>query len=108
MSYIDSYIFNHAKILAKIIFDEDIFLNFQTFNVNILLEKYSPNLAKQLYNRKVDTIFARYVQSFLVNKFNNYNELLLKDDLQNIYQLYVANNSSFNTPVQVNYNLKLE
>ena len=108
MSYIDNYIFNHAKILAKIIFGDDKFLNFETFNVNILLKKYLPNLAKQLENRKVDTIFTRYVQSILINKFNNSHELLLEDDLQNIYQLYVANNPSFNTPIQINYNLKLE
>ena len=105
---IDNYIFNHAKIIAKIMFNDDKFLNFSKYNIDILLQKLSPKLANQLLNRKSEAIFTRYAQGFLVNKFNSSNQPLNNLDLQNIYQLYLANNPSFNTPIQLNYNFKLE
>jgi phosphoenolpyruvate carboxylase len=106
MSFIDNYIFELAKILAKIIFTSDEFLDYQKFNVNILLKKYQPKLAEDLSKRKAQAIFTRYSQCSLIAKYNKNSQTILQnEDLQNIYQLYLANNPSFNTPIQFNFNL---
>jgi hypothetical protein len=105
MSFIDNYIFELAKILARIIFASDEFLDYQQFNINILLKKYQPELANDLSKRKAQAVFTRYSQCSLVAKYNKSSQTILQyEDLQNIYQLYLANNPSFNTPIQFNYN----
>lgn len=109
LSYIDYYIFKLAKIIAKIFFDDDNFLNYKNFNINFLLQKYLPNFASQLDYRKSQAIFTRFCQSKLINKYNNYYDKSINDlDIQIIYNLYVANNPAFNSPIQTNYNFKLE
>lgn len=100
MAYIDSYIFKVAKFIAKSIFNQDLELDFNYYDLGKILEVYSHNLAAEMQYRKNESIFSNLVESDLVSKLNMTPSTIIDQlDLEIIHNTYIANNIVFNAPL---------
>ena len=102
MCYLDLYIFNVAKFIAKSLFSQDLLLDLESYDLNKILEVYSDNLSYEMNYRKNEAIFSKKVESEIVNNINSYQEIILQEDDLKIFHLsYIANNIVFNTPLSL-------
>ncbi|MFM8186130.1 MAG: hypothetical protein ACKN9I_04300, partial [Alphaproteobacteria bacterium] len=102
MCYLDLYIFNVAKFIAKSLFSQDLVLDLECYDLNKILEIYSDNLSYEMNYRKNEAIFSKKVESEIVNNINSYQEITLQEDDLKIFHLsYIANNIVFNTPLSL-------
>jgi len=102
MCYLDLYIFNVAKFIAKSLFSQDLVLDLESYDLNKILEIYSDNLSYEMNYRKNEAIFSKKVESEIVNNINSYQEITLQEDDLKIFHLsYIANNIVFNTPLSL-------
>lgn len=102
MCYLDLYIFNVAKFIAKSLFSQDLMLDLESYDLNKILEIYSDNLSHEMNYRKNEAIFSKKVESEIVSNINSYQEITLQEDDLKIFHLsYIANNIVFNTPLSL-------
>lgn len=100
MAFLDFYIFEVAKNIAKSIFNQDLELSFERYDLNKILEIYSANLANEMQYCKNESVFTKLCESDLTSFFNDNRQIILDDfDLKIIHNSYIANNIIFNAPL---------
>jgi len=100
MAFLDLYIFEVARNIAKSIFNQDVELSFERYDLNKILEIYSENLANEIQYCKNETVFTKLCESDFTNFLNNNPEIILHDlDLKIIHNSYISNNIIFNAPL---------
>jgi hypothetical protein len=100
MSFLDFYIFEVGKYIAKSLFNQDLELNYEFYDLNKILEIYSSNLANEIKYCKKESDFTKLVEADYINFLNNNpTEILTEIDLKNIHNCYIANNIIFNAPL---------
>ncbi len=100
MAFLDFYIFEVGKYIAKSLFNQDLELNYEFYDLNKILEIYSSNLANEIKYCKKESDFTKLVEADYINFLNkNPNEILTEIDLKNIHNCYIANNIIFNAPL---------
>ena len=100
MAFLDFYIFEVGKNIAKSIFNQDLELDYGHYDLNKILEIYSSNLANEMRYCKNESIFTRFSESHLTSFLNhNPTKILDEFDLKIIHNIYIANNIVFNAPL---------
>lgn len=100
MAFLDFYIFEVARNIAKSIFNQDLELDYERYDLNKILEIYSANLANEMQYCKNESIFSKLSESDWTSFLNNNPEKILDDlDLKIIHNSYIANNIIFNAPL---------
>ena len=100
MAFLDFYIFEVGKNIAKSIFNQDLELDYRLYDLNKILEIYSSNLASEMRYCKNESIFTRFSESHFTSFLNHNPTKILDDfDLKNIHNIYIANNIVFNAPL---------
>lgn len=100
MAFLDFYIFEVAKNIAKSIFNQDLELSYERYDLNKILEIYSANLANEMQYCKNESVFTKLCESHFTSFLNNNPEKILDDlDLKIIHNSYIANNIIFNAPL---------
>ena len=100
MAFLDFYIFEVAKSIAKSIFNQDLELDYERYDLNKILEIYSANLANEMHYCKNESVFTKLCESDFTSFLNNNPEKILDDlDLKIIHNSYIANNIIFNAPL---------
>ena len=100
MAFLDFYIFEVAKNIAKSIFNQDLELSFERYDLNKILEIYSANLANEMQYCKNESVFTKLCESDLTSFLNANRQIILDDfDLKIIHNSYIANNIIFNAPL---------
>lgn len=100
MAFLDFYIFEVARNIAKSIFNQDLELSFERYDLNKILEIYSSNLANEMQYCKNESVFTKLCESDFTSFLNNNREIILDDfDLKIIHNSYCANNIIFNAPL---------
>jgi hypothetical protein len=100
MAFLDYYIFEVAKNIAKSIFNQDLELSFERYDLNKILEIYSANLANEMQYCKNESEFSKLCESDITNFLNNNPKTIIDEfDLKIIHNSYIANNIIFNAPL---------
>ena len=100
MAFLDFYIFEVAKNIAKSIFNQDLELSYERYDLNKILEIYSANLANEMQYCKNESVFTKLCESDWTSFLNNNREIILDDlDFKIIHNSYIANNIIFNAPL---------
>ncbi len=100
MAFLDFYIFEVGKNIAKSLFSQDLELNYEFYDLNKILEIYSSNLANEIKYCKNESYFTKLVEADFTDFLNkNPAEILNEIDLKNIHNCYIANNIIFNAPL---------
>jgi phosphoenolpyruvate carboxylase len=100
MAFLDFYIFEVAKNIAKSIFNQDLELDYERYDLNKILEIYSANLANEMQYCKNESVFTKLCESDWTSFLNDNRENVLDDlDFKIIHNSYIANNIIFNAPL---------
>ena len=100
MAFLDFYIFEVAKNIAKSIFNQDLELSYERYDLNKILEIYSANLANEMQYCKNESVFTKLCESDWTSFLNDNRNIILDDlDFKIIHNSYIANNIIFNAPL---------
>jgi len=100
MAFLDFYIFEVANYIAKSIFNQDLKLNFEIYDLNKILEIYSSNLNNEIKYYRNEGIFTRFAESSITSFYNDNPSTILDEiELKIIHNIYIANNIVFNAPL---------
>ena len=100
MAFLDFYIFEVGKNIAKSLFNQDLELDYEYYDLNKILELYSSNLANEIKYCKNESQLTKLVESDFTNFLNQHPKENLDDlDLKIIHNAYIANNIIFNAPL---------
>ncbi len=100
MAFLDLYIFEVGENIAKSLFNQDLELSYERYDLNKILEIYSSNLSNEIKYCRNESIFSKLVESDFTNFLNNNPDKILDDfDLKIMHNAYIANNIIFNAPL---------
>ena len=100
MAFLDFYIFEVGKNIAKSIFNQDLELDYERYDLNKILEIYSANLANEIKYYENEAILTKFAESAFTSFLNQNSQKILDDlDLKIIHNCYIANNIVFNAPL---------
>ena len=100
MAFLDFYIFEVAKNISKSIFNQDLELGHDRYDLNKILEIYSANLASEMEYCKNESRFTKLCESDFTSFLNANRHTILDDlDLKIMHNSYIANNIIFNAPL---------
>ncbi len=100
MAFLDFYIFEVGKNIAKSIFNQDLELDYERYDLNKILEIYSANLANEIKYYENEAILTKFAESTFTSFLNQNSQKILDDlDLKIIHNSYIANNIIFNAPL---------
>jgi hypothetical protein len=100
MAFLDLYIFEVGENIAKSLFNQDLELSYDRYDLNKILEVYSSNLSNEIKYCKNESNFTKLVESDFTDFLNNNPDKILDDiDLKIMHNAYIANNIIFNAPL---------
>ena len=100
MAFLDFYIFEVGKNIAKSLFNQDLELDYEYYDLNKILELYSSNLANEIKYCKNESQLTKLVESDFTHFLNQHPKENLDDlDLKIIHNAYIAHNIIFNAPL---------